>query len=172
MITVVTVIAELCHTLNKAICEANGDFSQVPWDEAPEWQKTSAINGVLFRLSHPESTPADQHKAWVDAKLADGWVRGDVKNVEKKQHPCLVPYVDLPIHERIKDHVFRAATDFLAKNMQVETPDAAVLAEDTVKGDVDTHPIEEGAPVEIGTDLVSPDVNASSPDPSAGQAEG
>lgn len=36
-------IAVVCHQANKAWCEMNGDFSQVDWHEAPEWQRNSAV---------------------------------------------------------------------------------------------------------------------------------
>lgn len=127
MLTIVTLIAQLCHGLNKAICEAAGDFSQVPWDEATNWQKQTAINGVLFRLANLDATAEEQHKQWVADKLADGWLPGDVKSEEKKTHPCLVPYVDLPFEQRVKDHVFKAATEFIAKNLQMETPENVEL---------------------------------------------
>jgi len=34
-------IARMCHQINKSYCEAIGDYSQVDWENAPEWQKQS-----------------------------------------------------------------------------------------------------------------------------------
>jgi len=101
-------IARVCHEANKAICEAFGDVSQKPWNAAEQWQRDSAIKGVLFAFENPQATPADQHEAWAKDKLADGWVHGPVKDVEARTHPCLVPYADLPPEQRVKDMVFRA----------------------------------------------------------------
>ena len=56
-------IAKMCHELNMAYCAALGDDSQAPWEAAPEWQKQSARNGVLYHLEHPDSTQADSHKS-------------------------------------------------------------------------------------------------------------
>ena len=46
----VTAIARVCHEANWAYCESQGDHSQAPWDEAPEWQRQSAVNGVLYAV--------------------------------------------------------------------------------------------------------------------------
>lgn len=102
----VSAIAQICHEANKAICETQGDNSQKSWAEAEQWQKDSAIQGVAFKLNNPGATPEDQHKSWCDAKYADGWKFGSVKNPETKEHPCLVPYSELPEEQQAKDHLF------------------------------------------------------------------
>lgn len=107
-------IAEVCHEVNRAICEAAGDHSQKPWTAAAEWQRKSAVDGVRFALAHPEATPEEQHEEWARAKLADGWTYGAVKDADAKTHPCLVPYADLPFEQRVKDYAFRAIVGSMA----------------------------------------------------------
>ena len=106
--TFIAIIASICHQANKAWCEANGDFSQSDWTDAPEWQKTSAVNGVQFKLDNPTSTPEDSHDSWYAEKMDNGWVYGPVKDVEAKKHPCMVPYAELPEFQRKKDALFQA----------------------------------------------------------------
>lgn len=101
-------IAKLCHEANRAICEAQGDHSQVPWESAAQWQKDSAIKGVQFRLDNPNATAGDQHEVWMRDKVVDGWTYGVEKDVQRKTHPCLVQYDLLPFEQRVKDHVFAA----------------------------------------------------------------
>lgn len=101
-------VARLCHEVNRGYCAALGDTSQLPWDEAPDWQKTSAINGVKFILANLDAPPSASHESWVKEKLADGWTRGDVKDPAKKEHPCMVPFVDLPVEQKAKDFIFGA----------------------------------------------------------------
>lgn len=101
-------IAQLAHEVNRAYCEALGDTSQVPWHEAPQWQKDSAVDGVLFILDNENATPEESHQNWLKGKLADGWTFGPVKDEAKKEHPCCVTYTALPESQRAKDHIFRA----------------------------------------------------------------
>jgi len=101
-------IAKATHEIVRAYCVAMGDESQPAWDDAPESQRTSACNGVMVHLQRAETTPEESHEAWMSEKRATGWSYGPVKNVEIKQHPCFLPYWDLPERERAKDHLFRA----------------------------------------------------------------
>ena len=103
-------IARICHNVNKAYCEAFGDKTQPVWEEAPEWQRKSAIDGVRFHLKN-ETTPEQSHESWLAVKKADGWTYGPVKNPEKKEHPCFVPYSQLPKEQQVKDHLFKAIVD-------------------------------------------------------------
>jgi len=101
-------IAKTCHAVNKAFCEHLGDTSQPTWEEAPDWQKQSAMNGVRYHLENPDSKPSDSHNNWMSEKKADGWVYGEVKDPEKKEHPCLVEYEELPKDQQAKDSLFIA----------------------------------------------------------------
>ena len=106
-------IARVAHEVNKAYCYSIGDYSQVSWDEAPEWQRQSAIKGVEYRLSNPQAPSWAQHEAWAREKEADGWKFGPVKDAEKKEHPCLIPYHQLPQEQQAKDYLFIAVVDAL-----------------------------------------------------------
>ena len=99
-------IAQVCHAANRAYCESLGDHSQKPWDEAEPWQRDSATKGVEFRLANPDAAESAQHDAWMADKLADGWKHGPVKDTDKKEHPCLVAYHDLPKEQQRKDALF------------------------------------------------------------------
>lgn len=101
-------IARICHEVNRAICEAAGDFTQKSWKDAEAWQRESAIRGVQFTREHPDAPASAQHEAWMADKIANGWVLGSVKNATFMTHPCLVPYDELPFEQRVKDHAFRA----------------------------------------------------------------
>lgn len=99
--------AELAHEANRAYCRVLGDMSQLPWDEAPQWQKDSACAGVLE--VYCGRGPEDLHKSWMSSKIKDGWVYGSVKDPVAKTHPCLVPYEELPEAQRLKDYIFLGA---------------------------------------------------------------
>ena len=101
-------IARVCHETNRAYCETIGDTSQAVWDAAPQWQKESAIKGVEFIIANPNAKPSASHDSWLAEKKATGWKYGPVKDPDKKEHPCYVPYDDLPEEQQIKDHLFGA----------------------------------------------------------------
>lgn len=111
----VEAIASVCHEINRAYCAAYGDVSQPSWDEAPAWQKDSAMNGVQMHLNNPDATPEDSHASWYAQKEAEGWVYGEVKDPEAKTHHCMVPYLELPVEQRAKDYLFRATVHAVAK---------------------------------------------------------
>ncbi len=100
-------IARVCHEVNRAYCESLGDESQLPWEEAPEWQRESARMGVDLHMMGDFPVSAS-HKSWMALKLEEGWRYGPVKDVEKKEHPCMVAYDDLPREQQSKDYIFRA----------------------------------------------------------------
>lgn len=101
-------IAKTCHEVNRAYCQATGDMTQPSWEDAPEWQKKSCMDGVEFHLNNPHSKPEDSHDNWLREKTADGWSYGPVKDPEKKQHPCFIPYNQLPLEQQVKDFLFIA----------------------------------------------------------------
>lgn len=101
-------VARICHEANAAYCRSIGDFSQPNWLAAPEWQKHSARNGVLFHLHNPNASAGASHSNWYDEKLKDGWSYGPDKDPENRRHPCMVPFDELPIEQQIKDHIFKA----------------------------------------------------------------
>ena len=99
-------IAKVCHEANRAYCETLGDTSQPAWANAPEWQRSSARNGVKFHLENFGASPSHSHEEWYKEKAAAGWKYGPVKDPEKKEHPCFVPYNQLPVEQQAKDHLF------------------------------------------------------------------
>lgn len=105
-------IARVCHEVNRAYCESMGDTSQPIWEDAPQWQRESARMGVDLHLMG-EFGPEASHISWMQHKLDDGWVYGPVKDPVKKEHPCLVPFDQLPREQQAKDFIFRAVVHAL-----------------------------------------------------------
>ncbi|HED3065078.1 TPA: hypothetical protein R4057_002031 [Kluyvera ascorbata] len=100
-------IARIAHEVNRAYCQANGDDSQPTWENAPDWQRDSATNGVNFHLTG-DHDPAASHESWLAQKQLEGWKYGPVKDADKKEHPYVMPYDQLPAAQRVKDYLFRA----------------------------------------------------------------
>ena len=106
------VCAEAAHEMNRLYCEALGDMSQVLWKDAPNWQRTSAVNGVNGVFAG--NGPGASHESWLAEKVAAGWVLGPVKDAEKKTHPCMVPFTELPDDQQQKDVIFVATVRMMA----------------------------------------------------------
>ena len=78
-------------------------------------QLESLMDGVEYQLAHPDTTPEENHGNWMKMKIKQGWVYGPVKDFDKKTHPDLLPYKDLPEIERLKDQM-----DILAHRKALE----------------------------------------------------
>jgi hypothetical protein len=104
--------ARAAHEVNRAYCIAIGDDSQVPWEDAAQWQRESAIHGVQTALGG--SSPEEQHRAWLADKVAAGWKYGPAKDAEKKEHPCMVDYSKLPPEQRRKDLLYTSVVPMMA----------------------------------------------------------
>ena len=117
-------IARLCHETNRAYCESIGDNSQPQWEDAPEWQRSSAIKGVEFHIAHLSTgetpKPSASHDSWLEQKTKEGWKYAPVKDAAKKEHPCYVPYNELPVEQRLKDYLFAAIVQAFWTAAQVE----------------------------------------------------
>ena len=107
-------IARVCHEVNRAYCQALGDNSQPAWEDAPQWQRDSAILGVKLHTHNPEASAATSHESWMAQKVAEGWVYGPEKNPELKQHHCIVSFDALPVAQQAKDFIFRGVVHALA----------------------------------------------------------
>lgn len=106
-------IASICHEANRAYRMRIGQTPALGWEEVSEEQRESCVAGVQMLLERPESTPEQMHQAWMDYKIAQGWVYGPVKSEGLKTHPCIRPYAELPEEDRIKDAIFKSIVDTL-----------------------------------------------------------
>lgn len=52
-----------------------------------------------------ERLAENTHEVWAHQRLTDGWTYGEKRDDAKKQHPCLIPYEQLPESEREYDRL-------------------------------------------------------------------
>jgi len=106
--SIVELAARTAHEVNRAYCEGLGDWTQKTWEESPAWQRESAIAGAKHILADPETSASESHEGWCAKKRAECWIYGPVKDASKKEHPCMVPFDELPVRQKVKDILFGA----------------------------------------------------------------
>jgi hypothetical protein len=112
---VIEACASAAHEANRRYCISIGDSSQPHWEDAPEWQKNSARQGVKLALEG--ATPEQSHRSWLALKESEGWAYGPVKDVAAKTHPCMLPYAELPEAQRKKDGLYLAVVRAMALSL-------------------------------------------------------
>lgn len=50
-----------------------------------------------------EEMAKNVHEVWAQTRIEQGWKYGEKRNDELKEHPCLIPYEELPEEERVYD---------------------------------------------------------------------
>ena len=58
-----------------------------------------------------EAMAKNVHEIWAETRIKQGWTYGPERNDDKKTHPCLVPYEELP--EAEKDYDRNTSTETL-----------------------------------------------------------
>ena len=43
------------------------------------------------------------HEVWSKTRIEQGWTYGEKRDDALKQHPCLIPYEELPEEEKVYD---------------------------------------------------------------------
>ena len=69
----------------------------------PQPIDTSKIELPKELSSLVEALAKNVHEVWAQSRISQGWSYGSERNDELKQHPCLVPYEELPEVEKDYD---------------------------------------------------------------------
>jgi hypothetical protein len=74
-----------------------------------------------------ERLAENAHDLWATQRLADGWTHGPRRDDILKQHPCLVPYTELPDSEKRYDREAAIGTlkAILALGYRIMPPSSA-----------------------------------------------
>ncbi len=90
------------ETLNEEIRDV--DYKPAPID-------TSKVKLTKEVRELTELLAKNAHEIWAQQRLSEGWRYGTRRNDIRKEHPCLVPYEELPESEKAYDR--RAVTETL-----------------------------------------------------------
>lgn len=67
-----------------------------------------------------EAMAENVHEVWAQTRIEQGWSYGPERDDEKKHHPCLVPYEELPEAEKEYDRNSAVETLKLIKKIGFE----------------------------------------------------
>lgn len=96
-------ITAAAYEVNRQYClmVSTGDHSHVAWPELDAQLRTVALMATAGIAEG--YTPEKSHAAWMMMKKSQGWRYGQTKNQETLEHPCLVPFSELPLDQQAKD---------------------------------------------------------------------
>lgn len=69
----------------------------------PQPVDTTSVELPSELMPLTEQMARNVHEVWAQTRISQGWTYGPVRDDERKQHPCLVPYEDLPESEKVYD---------------------------------------------------------------------
>ena len=67
-------IARVCHIVNKAYCEATGDYSEPSWESTPMSAKEALLNEVRQWVNFPDSLPQSHGEQRIKDHICRGVV--------------------------------------------------------------------------------------------------
>ena len=75
--------------------------TSIPYSPQPIDTSAISLNADLRQLQ--ELLARNAHEVWAQQRIAEGWKYGHLRNDINKEHPCLVPYENLPESEKEYD---------------------------------------------------------------------
>lgn len=102
-------VTRAAYEVVRAYARELGEDMRKDWSAITGEERESLREGVVGVLSGRLVTLKDQHDAWRQAMVDQGWAWGPVKVVSEKLHPALVEFEQLPFEQRVKGAIFRAA---------------------------------------------------------------
>ena len=88
------------------------------WKQRDDKFKKQFVNIIEMYLEKDKlPTPEKAHDSWVVAYEKMGWKYGEKRDVDKKTHPDMLPFNELPKDEKDKDSIFLTFV-WLAKQFQ------------------------------------------------------
>ena len=94
----------------------------MPAPYKPKPIDTSKVTLPSPLLDLTERLAEHAHELWAKQRIKDGWRFGGVRNDAAKEHPCLIPYDDLPDSEKAYDREVALGTlkTILALGFRIE----------------------------------------------------
>lgn len=111
----VLLAAKCGHSVMQCVGSGFGHKALPQWAFCSDDYKEKVLRNTQAILNQARSCRA-LHNGWVKVMIHNGWTLGERDN-EKKQHPHLMDFNDLPADVRLKMKAFRAAVMPFRKNL-------------------------------------------------------
>lgn len=69
----------------------------------PQPVNTSDVELSQELMQLVEQMAKNVHEVWAETRISQGWTYGDQRDDDRKTHPCLIPYEELPDSEKEYD---------------------------------------------------------------------
>ncbi|SDG85916.1 RyR domain-containing protein [Pseudomonas flavescens] len=129
----VIVIAGIAHAILSSLKRLAGE-EVIAWADTEESYQQGLVAGVTAYVADPELTPEAEHKAWLEARVADGWTHGSAFDAGPKNHPLILPFEELPQDHKNMAVVLHATVHALKDIPDADDAVAIAVAELTAAG--------------------------------------
>ncbi len=103
-------ISRLTYEVDRAVRGQMGQTSP-PWARQEASLKTEWRSKVASLKGNEGITPQTRHDDWVKDMITAGWKQGSVVDHDKKTHPSICQYGNLPDQVHLLDELFVAAVE-------------------------------------------------------------
>ena len=122
------IIAKVIHSANRAYVDAIGGRAvNLTWEEIREEERQGLTKAISNMIIDPQ-TPSVSHEQWCLAREKDGWSKDLKYDYNRKTHPNMVPYDQLPFEEQFKDHLFMGIASIFYGAMGLDDADEVKAA--------------------------------------------
>lgn len=135
--SIIRLVAVTCHEINRALSERIDALPQPAWKDAPSWQHEDTIESVRAIAEGHVERPEHLHINWMERRRKKGWTYGKTKDPGPKKHPCMVPFDELSLPQRLEYVLCFATCQFLLPHYGVEVaePEAPKSIFDDIFGE-------------------------------------
>jgi hypothetical protein len=108
----------------RLIIEPAQERRAVPVEYRPKPIPTTGVKLSPDIHELTELLAKNAHEIWAERRLTEGWRYGQHRDDAAKEHPCLVPYEDLPESEKEYDRIMAIKTlrTIMALGYRIEKP--------------------------------------------------
>lgn len=98
---------KICEALNllTSVFPRPDGTKPADWNNLTEESKEASVKAFKEIMEGDFQNAEDLHNLWMRIKVDNGWTLGEF-NLEKKTHPCIIPYADLIPSEKAKDEIW------------------------------------------------------------------